>query len=125
MKIWIMASAVNGFIAVTMGAAGAHWLREVVSESSIDLIKLSSQYQLIHALALIAGAILQTMFRTRSLQIACSAFFAGTLLFCGGLYIFALPGLQAATAFVPLCGMSFLVGWAALLWFALRRPAPA
>ena len=40
-KLWIIISAISGFIAVAIGAFGAHGLREKLSEQMLEVYKLS------------------------------------------------------------------------------------
>jgi uncharacterized membrane protein YgdD (TMEM256/DUF423 family) len=38
-------------------------------------------------------------------------FLAGTLLFCGSLYLKALTGWTSASTFAPVGGLCFIAGW--------------
>jgi len=59
----------------------------------------------------------------RALRLAAIAFTVGTVFFSGSLYVLALSGARWMGAITPLGGVLFLVGWAALLWYALRAAA--
>lgn len=105
-----------------MDAFATHGLQGVLSEKNIEMVNISADYQLMHALALLACTILEKIYGSKFLNFACAAFVAGMLLFCGGLYIAALADFRAIMPIVPVGGVSFLAGWAALAYFALRRP---
>ena len=120
MRLWICAAAVNGFLAVALGAMAAHGLRGRVDPEQIAWIETGSDYGMVHALALLGVALLvgrapggQTP-PARSLRLAGWGFLAGTLLFSGSLYVMGLTGLRALGAVVPVGGFLLLGGWAAL-----------
>lgn len=116
MRLWICAAAVNGFLAVALGAQAAHGLRGRVDPERVSWVELGSDYGMVHALALIGVALLagRASAPARSLSVAGWAFLVGTVLFSGGLYVMGLTGLRPLGAVVPVGGVSFLVGWAAL-----------
>ena len=53
------------------------------------------------------------------MRVAGWAFTAGIVLFSGTLYALGLTGSVPGAA--PAGGLSFFVGWAALIWVALKR----
>ena len=59
--------------------------------------------------------------RANSLAAAAWSFLAGLLLFSGGLYTMALAGVTGLGAVVPIGGLAFLIGWAALFYAGLRH----
>lgn len=123
MRLWICAAAVNGFIGVAMGAFAAHFLKGNVPAPALDWIETGARYALIHALALLAIALLGARVPEppRSLQVAGWGFLAGTILFSGGLYVMGLTGWLQVGLVVPLGGLSFLIGWVGLMAFGLRN----
>ena len=60
MPFFIIAGAVNAAIAVAFGAFGAHALKEKLSEHYFAIWETAVQYQMFHALALIAVGILMS-----------------------------------------------------------------
>ena len=124
---WLAAAGLSGLIAVAVGAFAAHGLAGRLDTASLGWIETGARYQMYHALALLAVALLarEPDGRARSLAVAGGSFAVGTLLFCGSLYLLALTGFRPFAWLTPLGGLTFLVGWAALAWhgFALRRGA--
>ena len=122
MRVWICAAAVNGFIAVAVASVAAHGLGEVASAERLEWVDTGVRYQLVHALALLAVALLGDRGggRPRALGLAGWAFLLGTVLFPGGLYVMAFSGWRDVGAIVPFGGTAFLIGWAALFVFGLR-----
>ena len=84
-------------------------------------VKTAAEYQMFHALAIIAVGILLQRRSTRGLNVAGWCFLAGCLGFSGGLYAYALTNAKMIGAtIVPLGGMMFIVGWIALLISVVR-----
>jgi uncharacterized membrane protein YgdD (TMEM256/DUF423 family) len=117
MRLWVCAAAVNGFLAVALGAMAAHGLRGRVDPEQIAWIETGSDYGMVHALALLGVALLvdRAPAPSRALTLAGWGFLAGTLLFSGALYVMGLTGQRALGAVVPVGGVLLLGGWAALL----------
>ncbi len=120
MRLWICAAAVNGFLAVALGALAAHGLRGAVGPARLAWIETGSDYGLAHGLALLAVALLWGRvpggrMPPRSLRLAGWGFLLGTVLFSGALYVMGLTGLRALGAVGPVGGILLLVGGAALL----------
>jgi uncharacterized membrane protein YgdD (TMEM256/DUF423 family) len=104
------------FLAVALGAFGAHGLRETLeSHGMVDVWNKAVFYQFIHAVAILALALYATINRG-----ACWLMVAGTVLFSGSLYLLALTSLRWLGAVTPLGGLCFLAGWA-WLFFAPPR----
>ncbi len=116
MRLWICAAAVNGLLAVGLGALAAHGLRGRVEPERIAWIELGSDYGMAHGLALIGVALLvgRAPASPRALTLAGWGFLAGTVLFSGALYVMGLTGMRALGAVVPVGGILLLGGWAAL-----------
>lgn len=123
MRLWLCAGAANGFISVAVGAFAAHGAPEHVTPQTMGWIETGVDYQMAHALALLAVAWLEgrPSGRGRWSTVAGWSFLTGTVLFSGALYVMALTGAAALGAAVPFGGGAFLVGWAALFVCGLRH----
>lgn len=122
MQTFLFAGAVNGFIAVAMGAFAAHGLSDQLDERLLGVFKTGAEYQLTQALVLIAVAFLVGKTPdAKSLRVSGWAFIAGLILFPFSLYALALTGINWLGAITPLGGLCFLVGWAALAIYAFRH----
>jgi uncharacterized membrane protein YgdD (TMEM256/DUF423 family) len=123
---WLLAlSAANGFLAVLLGAFGAHALRGRLEQAADGARRLEwwhtgSSYHLAHALALGLAALVAERTSSNAPVTAGWAFALGIVLFSGSLYLMSLTGVRALGAVTPFGGVAFLVGWASLLWAALR-----
>src|SRR5215831_13094101 len=108
-------AAILCFLAVALGAFGAHGLRSTLeARGMLDVWNKAVFYHFIHAIALLVLALYGTFNRG-----ACLLLLIGILLFSGSLYLLALTNLRWLGALTPLGGLCFLVGWA---WLALEPP---
>jgi uncharacterized membrane protein YgdD (TMEM256/DUF423 family) len=107
--------AVLCFLAVGLGAFGAHGLRSTLEgRGMLDVWNKAVFYQFVHAIALLVLALYGTISRG-----ACLLLLIGILLFSGSLYLLALTNLRWLGPVTPLGGLCFLVGWA---WLVLAPP---
>ncbi len=115
--LWV-ATGVNGFVAVALGAFGAHGLQRWLAgaealERRLAWWQTASQYHLTHALALGVAAYLAS--REPGVgKIAGVCFQIGILLFSGSLYAMTLSGARWLGAVTPFGGLALLGGWAAV-----------
>ena len=82
------------FLAVALGAFGAHGLKNVLSEPMKAVFETAVRYQMIHGLALFVVAWLSSRSTAPSVNAAGWFFVAGILLFSGSLYILSLTGAE-------------------------------
>ena len=114
---WLGLAAANGALGVGFGALGAHGGNPLAG-----FIATGSQFQLLHAVALLvlAFALPGAAGRARLfLQVACVLFLVGILLFSGALYMRALTGVLGASALAPFGGVGLILGWLALMLGAI------
>jgi uncharacterized membrane protein YgdD (TMEM256/DUF423 family) len=99
------------FLAVALGAFGAHALKNALQASGmLDAWNKAVLYHLVHAVALLAIALYGTGNRATYFLLA-----AGIVLFSGSLYTMALTNVRWLGAITPLGGLCFLAGWAWLV----------
>jgi uncharacterized membrane protein YgdD (TMEM256/DUF423 family) len=118
---FIAAAAVNMFIAVACGAFGAHALKQTLSPEMLAIWQTAVHYQMVHALGLLAIALLMARLDSVWSLRAGYSMLAGIVIFSGSLYVLALSGIRVLGAITPLGGLAFLLGWAMLAWAAYRR----
>jgi uncharacterized membrane protein YgdD (TMEM256/DUF423 family) len=128
---WIATGALLGAIGVTVGAFGAHGLREVLESLAFSGDELAKRlgnyetavrYQMYHALAIALVGVAYQQRPNKAWQFAAWAFLIGILLFSGLLYVlvFAGPAWNWLGAVVPIGGAAYIVGWICLAIAALR-----
>lgn len=109
--ITIRIAAALCFLAVALGAFGAHWLRSTIeSHRMLDVWNKAVLYHFIHAVALFVIALYGAANRG-----AWWLLLAGIFLFSGSLYTMALTNIRWLGAITPLGGLCFLMGWAWLV----------
>lgn len=128
LRKFIIAAAIFGGLGVALGAFGAHGLENVTSDQKIlQGFRTGVQYQLFHALALLAVAILYDKFPAKMMKWAGNSFIAGMILFSGSLYLLTFLKIQESNAIkivgpvTPLGGLCFIAGWLFLLLAVLRK----
>ncbi len=112
--------ALFGFLAVALGAMGAHALSCRLAPDRLALYETAARYQMYHALALLAVAWAADRFPSGAVSAAGWAFVAGILIFSGTVYALAFGAPRWLGAITPIGGLCFLAGWALLAWCALR-----
>lgn len=111
--MWVRVAASLGFLAVALGAFGAHALRGKVSDAHLNAWQTGVLYHALHAIALLALA-LYGRAAGQKITLPAGLFVAGIVLFAGSLYAMALTGVTRLGIITPFGGLSFLAGWAAL-----------
>jgi uncharacterized membrane protein YgdD (TMEM256/DUF423 family) len=102
-----------GGIAVVLGAIGSH---AVDSPQAQDWIRLASQFQLIHSLAIVLS--LHVFGRPRWTSYA---FFLGIALFCGGLYGLSFTEIEIFRKITPVGGICLIVAWFGAAILSLKK----
>src|SRR5437879_9979072 len=112
---FIRIAAILCFLAVALGAFGAHALRSTIeSHGMADAWNKAVLYHFIHAIALLVLALYGSANRG-----AWWLLFAGIIIFSGSLYGMGLTGTRWLGAITPLGGLCFLAGWA---WLVISPP---
>jgi uncharacterized membrane protein YgdD (TMEM256/DUF423 family) len=108
----IRVAAAAGFLAVALGAFGAHGLKAILTQNGTASIwETAVFYHFIHAVMLfvLAG-------RKPLAAGPWWCFLAGIMIFSGSLYLLALTGAHWLGAITPVGGASLLAGW---LWLSI------
>jgi len=114
LRVFVMLAAFFGFSGVALGAFAAHGLKSRLSAEYLAIFQTGTHYQLIHALALLAVALLSVQLPGRLLSCAGWLFALGIVLFSGSLYLLTLTGVSKLGIITPFGGLSFLAGWLCL-----------
>jgi uncharacterized membrane protein YgdD (TMEM256/DUF423 family) len=126
-KLFLVVGCVLGGLAVVLGAFGAHGLKKVVDADSLAVYQTGVQYQMYHALALLAVGMLSERIGANLLNYAGFSFIAGVVLFSGSLYLIVSlhamnrPVSTAVGILTPLGGLFFILGWVLLLISVVRK----
>ncbi|UCX05277.1 DUF423 domain-containing protein [Shewanella glacialimarina] len=115
-------AAISGFIAVALGAFGAHGLKNIASAEMVSIFKLAVEYQFYHTFALVSLAFAAQWLSTKWLNWSAGFFIVGILLFSGSLYLYALTQAKWIGTITPMGGLCLLIAWALFAIAAWRRP---
>ena len=118
-QFFLAASAISGFLAVALGAFGAHALKQRLSADMLAVYETAVQYHFYHTLTLLAVAVLMVG-GAQGLKLSAVLFLVGTLIFSGSLYALALSGVKILGAVTPIGGLCLLAGWACLAYAAIK-----
>lgn len=122
-RLWLALAAGYGFLAVALGAFGAHALKARLAPDLLAVWRTAVEYHFWHALALLLLGVLARLQPGSAWLNAGGACFAlGILVFSGSLYALALSGVRVLGAITPLGGLLLMGGWLCLLLAALKPP---
>lgn len=126
-KVFLIIGTVLAGLAIALGAFGAHGLKKIVDAETVAIYQTGVQYQMYHALALLAIGILAERRTSNFINYAGFFFIGGIVLFSGSLYLIASfkamnkevsSGIGVMT---PIGGLLFIAGWAMLLIALLKK----
>ena len=115
-RFFFLSGAVAAFIAVALGAFGAHSLKTKLSADMLNIFEIGVRYQMYHALGLIAVAWAMTRWPEANLNAAGWSFIVGIVVFSGSLYLLSMTDVRWLGAITPIGGLAFIIGWAILIW---------
>lgn len=108
----IRIAATTGFLAVALGAFGAHGLKDLLAQNGTAAIwEKAVLYHFIHAVMLFVLAD-----RKPIPCVAWWSFLIGILFFSGSLYLLAVTNVMWLGAVTPIGGVCFLLGWGWLVF---------
>ncbi len=109
-------AALGGFLAVGLGAFGAHGLRPLLAQNGTTAIwEKAVFYHFAHNIMLFVLAD-----RKPFPSVPWWSFLVGIVIFSGSLYVLAASNCLWLGAVTPIGGLAFLFGWA---WLIFKRPA--
>ena len=121
----ILTASFFGVVAVLLGAFGAHGLKAVIDQSSIDIWQKGVEYQFYHTFALLYLSTF-ARYRNKLINIAYFCFTFGIVLFSGSLYLLAtrsilkLDFINLIGPITPIGGLLFVLGWIMLFFAAFK-----
>lgn len=124
-RVFLVLAGINGFLAVALGAFGAHGMRSklagaVEGARRMEVWETAAHYHLVHAVALGLVAYLCGRAPGAVANSAGYLFVAGIVVFSGSLYALSFTGVKLLGAITPIGGLCFLAGWVAVVWAAAR-----
>ncbi|MBM7653946.1 DUF423 domain-containing protein [Neobacillus cucumis] len=122
MKAFIIVGAINAFLAVALGAFGAHGLKDRLDAYYLDIWKTGVTYQMFHAIGILIIAMLLGKVPMSSLfNWSGWLMLAGIIFFSGSLYILSLTKVGVLGAITPIGGVCFLAAWVLMIIGAVKN----
>ncbi len=121
----ILTASFFGFVAVLLGAFGAHALKALVDAPSLEIWQKGVDYQFYHVFALLYLSTF-ARYRNKLINIAYFCFTFGIILFSGSLYLLAtrsilhLDFVNLIGPLTPIGGLLFVLGWIMLFFAAFK-----
>jgi uncharacterized membrane protein YgdD (TMEM256/DUF423 family) len=105
-------AAAAGFLAVVLGAFGAHGLKSLLGRNGTAAIwETAVFYHFIHVVMMFIVAE-----RKPFSALVWWSFFTGVIIFSGSLYLLAVTNILWLGAITPIGGLAFLLGWGGLIF---------
>lgn len=114
-KNFILHGAMFMALGVALGAYASHGLK-ALSPESLYLFRLGVEYQIYHAIGLIAVGLMADKMDSKKIAYAGGLMFAGIVFFSGGLYFFALTEIAAVKYLIPVGGLCLIASWLMIIW---------
>jgi uncharacterized membrane protein YgdD (TMEM256/DUF423 family) len=112
MKLFIIIGAINAFLAVALGAFGAHGLADKLEPKYLEIWKTAVTYQMFHATGLfVIGLLLGKVGESSLFSWSGWLMLVGIILFSGSLYILSVTQMSKLGAITPIGGVCFLAAW--------------
>lgn len=122
MKAFIVIGAINAFLAVALGAFGAHGLKDRLDAHYLDIWKTGVTYQMFHAAGiLVIGLLLSKAAASSLFTWSGWLMLAGIILFSGSLYLLSLTKIGPLGAITPIGGVCFLAAWVLMIIGAIKH----
>jgi len=121
----ILTASFFGFIAVLLGAFGAHGLKALIDGPSLEIWQKGVDYQFYHTFALLYLSTF-ARYRNKLINLAYFCFTFGIVLFSGSLYLLAarsilkLDFVNLIGPVTPIGGLLFVLGWIMLFFAAFK-----
>lgn len=120
-NIYFVLGSTFSLLSVLLGAFGAHYLKDKLTEEMLDIFEVAVRYQMYHGLGLIVVAWAFSQWQNPFISAAGWCFFVGILIFSGSLYTLSLTGQSWLGAITPIGGLAFIAGWGCLIFAAFRQ----
>ena len=121
-RFTLAVGALFGFLAVALGAFGAHVLNPLLTENGWSATyDLATRYMFYHALALLFVGLFNRGHEHKLLRYSAVAFSWGIILFSGSLMLLSILDAPKIGMVTPVGGLFLLAGWITMLVSFVRQ----
>lgn len=119
-----ISGACLGFLAVLIGAFGAHGLEPILSENNRQAtFETANYYHFLHALVLLfIGFFKGPEALMKTISFASRFMVLGVVVFSGSLYLLSITNVTWLGAITPIGGLFFLIAWGLLIKSGFQLP---
>ncbi|MED3561023.1 DUF423 domain-containing protein [Bacillus xiapuensis] len=122
MKAFIIVGAINAFLAVALGAFGAHGLKDKLDAHYLEIWKTGVTYQMFHAIGiLVVGLLLAKVADSSLFTWSGWLMLIGIIFFSGSLYVLSVTKIGILGAITPIGGVCFLAAWVLVVIGAVKH----
>ncbi|WP_026572627.1 DUF423 domain-containing protein [Bacillus sp. UNC438CL73TsuS30] len=122
MKAFIIVGAINAFLAVALGAFGAHGLKDKLDAHYLEIWKTGVTYQMFHAIGiLVVGLLLAKVADSSLFTWSGWLMLIGIIFFSGSLYVLSVTKIGILGAITPIGGVCFLAAWILVIIGAVKH----
>lgn len=138
-RILFLIGSIFGFLAVALGAFGAHGLSAILSPEMKAIYETGNKYHFYHSIAIVTISFLfiyterfkdllgnvnisnKNPFCEKRLILGLWFFVIGIIIFSGSLYTIAITNMRWLGRITPIGGVSFLLGWLFIGFSIIRK----
>jgi len=117
---FISSGSILAFLAVALGAFGAHGLKGILSPEQLVTYQTAVDYQMWHAIGMLIIGLLQQQKASAILHKSAYFMLSGTVLFSGSLYALSLTANKTLGMITPIGGVCLLIAWALLAYASIK-----
>ncbi len=116
----LLSAIIFGALAVTIGAFGAHKLKEIFTPEQLSSFEIGVRYQFYHCFALLFTGLVASHFPSKYIAYATILFSVGIILFSGSIYALNIlktqgaVGLSGIGILTPIGGLMLIAAWICL-----------
>ncbi len=126
-KSILIIAGILGAVAVITGAMGAHALKEILSENSLNSFLTGARYNMYGAIVLLGISGNSNFIASKWLKISVILTLIGTVLFSGSIYLLStielsnISGFKALGPITPIGGVLIISGWISIVIGAISK----
>ena len=110
--------AIIGLLGVALGAMGAHWVANIVTEREFKTYQTAVWYHQLYSVVMLCLELLR-LYSARNVYIhryIVICFLVATIIFSGSLYAYLITGNRWFVHITPIGGIGLMMGWAWIGW---------
>lgn len=122
----ITIGSILGFLAVILGAFGAHLLKDSLSASALNSYETGVRFQMYHAIVFLVLGFFENAVKNQKFQGVMKTMLLGIILFSGSIYLLStreMTGLDSVGflgPITPIGGTLLIVAWGMLMVKGIR-----